>query len=63
MACCNPVPPLVKQNLQTLHMIIFNARNKPLESLPASGFEVSCFPVKVHAASAGWTRAVAIFTE
>ena len=36
MACCNPVPPLVKQNLQTLHMIIFNARNKPLESLPAS---------------------------
>ncbi|HPY26294.1 MAG TPA: hypothetical protein PLK19_18480, partial [Mycobacterium sp.] len=32
-----------------------------LESLPADGFEVSCFPVKVHAASAGWTRAVAIF--
>ncbi|SBS76227.1 Cyclase family protein (fragment) [uncultured Mycobacterium sp.] len=24
-----------------------------LESLPANGFEVSCFPVKVHAASAG----------
>ncbi len=34
-----------------------------LESLPANGFEVSCFPVKVHAASAGWTRAVAIFDE
>ena len=34
-----------------------------LESLPPNGFEVSCFPVKVHAASAGWTRAVAIFTE
>lgn len=33
-----------------------------LESLPANGFEVACFPVKVHAASAGWTRAVAIFT-
>ncbi|WP_216893290.1 cyclase family protein [Nocardia alni] len=34
-----------------------------LESLPASGFQISCFPVKVHAASAGWTRAVAIFDE
>ena len=34
-----------------------------LESLPANGFEVSCFPVKVHPASAGWTRAVAIFDE
>ncbi|MEI8633424.1 hypothetical protein P4S72_18005 [Vibrio sp. PP-XX7] len=31
-----------------------------LESLPDSGFMVSCFPVKIHAASAGWTRAVAI---
>lgn len=34
-----------------------------LESLPASGFTVSCFPVKVKAASAGWTRAVAIFED
>lgn len=32
-----------------------------LEALPASGFEVSCFPVKIRGASAGWTRAVAIF--
>ena len=31
-----------------------------LEQLPADGFEVVCFPVKVHRASAGWTRAVAI---
>jgi len=31
-----------------------------LDALPASGFEISCFPVKVHGASAGWTRAVAI---
>ena len=31
-----------------------------LELLPADGFEVVCFPVKVHQASAGWTRAVAI---
>ena len=31
-----------------------------LESLPATGFKISCFPVKIRAASAGWTRAVAI---
>jgi kynurenine formamidase len=31
-----------------------------LEALPAKGFAVSCFPVKVRGASAGWTRAVAI---
>ena len=31
-----------------------------LERLPATGFKVSCFPVKVRAGSAGWTRAVAI---
>ena len=34
-----------------------------LESLPADGFLVSCFPVKIARASAGWTRAVAIFEE
>jgi len=34
-----------------------------LESLPADGFYVSCFPVKIRGASAGWTRAVAIFDE
>jgi kynurenine formamidase len=28
--------------------------------LPADGFTVACFPVKLKAASAGWTRAVAI---
>ena len=31
-----------------------------LELLPAEGFEIVCFPVKVHRGSAGWTRAVAI---
>jgi kynurenine formamidase len=31
-----------------------------LEALPPSGFKVSCFPFKIRAASAGWTRAVAI---
>ena len=34
-----------------------------LEELPAVGFDVSCFPVKIKAASAGWCRAVAIFEE
>jgi kynurenine formamidase len=31
-----------------------------LEKLPATGFTICCFPVKIRAASAGWTRAVAI---
>jgi kynurenine formamidase len=31
-----------------------------LERLPPTGFMVSCFPVKIERASAGWTRAVAI---
>ena len=34
-----------------------------LEALPAHGFMISCFPVKIKAASAGWTRAVAIIEE
>ena len=32
-----------------------------LEALPPDGFTVCCFPVKIRGASAGWTRAVAIF--
>jgi len=31
-----------------------------LEALPANGFTVACFPVKIEHASAGWVRAVAI---
>jgi len=31
-----------------------------LEALPATGFDVVCLPVKIRAASAGWTRAIAI---
>lgn len=34
-----------------------------LEVLPPTGFLVSCFPVKIRNASAGWTRAVAIIQE
>jgi kynurenine formamidase len=32
-----------------------------LEALPSDGFIISCFPHKIRGASAGWTRAVAIF--
>jgi len=34
-----------------------------LESLPGDGFTVCCFPHKIRGASAGWTRAVAIFED
>ena len=34
-----------------------------LEAVPAHGFVVACFPHKIRGASAGWTRAVAIFDE
>ncbi len=34
-----------------------------LEVLPAYGFYISCFPHKIRGASAGWTRAVAIFDD
>ncbi len=34
-----------------------------LEALPPDGYTVACFPHKVKGASAGWTRAVAIFDE
>lgn len=34
-----------------------------LESLPALGFDLICFPVKIRGASAGWIRAVAVFND
>ncbi len=34
-----------------------------LEGLPPFGFTIACFPFKIRAASAGFTRAVAIFDE
>ena len=34
-----------------------------LEALPHTGFMISCFPHKIRGASAGWTRAVAIFDD
>jgi len=34
-----------------------------LEVLPDYGFMISCFPHKIRAASAGWTRAVAIIND
>jgi len=32
-----------------------------LQALPGHGYTIACFPVKIRGASAGWTRAVAIF--
>ncbi|MCY6382667.1 cyclase family protein [Hoeflea prorocentri] len=34
-----------------------------LESLPATGYEIACFPYKIKGGSAGFTRAVAIFED
>ncbi|MBA2960483.1 MULTISPECIES: cyclase family protein [Ramlibacter] len=34
-----------------------------LEVLPGDGFTICCFPHKIRGASAGWTRAVAIFED
>ena len=34
-----------------------------LQKLPGDGFQIACFPVKIRGASAGWTRAVAIFDD
>jgi kynurenine formamidase len=34
-----------------------------LQALPATGFRICCFPVKIKGASAGWTRAVAILDD
>ncbi|XP_013778141.1 LOW QUALITY PROTEIN: exosome component 10-like [Limulus polyphemus] len=30
LACCNPIPPLVRQHLNELHMIIMRARDQPM---------------------------------
>lgn len=30
LACCNPIPPIVRQNLHPLHKIILKAREQPL---------------------------------
>ena len=34
-----------------------------LETLPPNSFYISCFPHKIHGASVGLTRAVAIFDD
>lgn len=34
-----------------------------LEQLPDNGFTIICFPVRIQAASAGWTRAVALVDD
>lgn len=34
-----------------------------LDKIPSHGFMISCFPVKIKGASAGWTRAVAVLQQ
>jgi len=48
-----------KAGAETVYCHIEKLHN--LESLPATGFTVAAFPVKVAKGSAGWCRAVAIF--
>ena len=48
--------PTVSQDIGYCHL----EKLHNLEALPDAGFTVACFPVKIKAASAGWTRAVAI---
>jgi hypothetical protein len=52
-------PPAIRPEIGYCHI------EKPhnLEALPADGFQVSCFPTEIHAASAGRTRAVAIIDQ
>lgn len=33
LACCNPVPPLIRQKLHMVHQIILKARQQPLEEI------------------------------
>lgn len=35
LACCNPIPPLVRQNLLKIHKIVLKAREQPLVKLVA----------------------------
>lgn len=33
LACCSPIPPLVRGNLLDLHKVILKARDQPLEKV------------------------------
>ena len=37
LACCNPIPPLVKQNLHSIHQIVLRAREQPITSMDIDG--------------------------
>jgi len=60
---------LEKKDIQYLYPSHFYGRKREfihierlsnLEKLPASGFKVICFPVKIKQTGAAWARAVAI---
>ncbi|CAB3387940.1 Hypothetical predicted protein [Cloeon dipterum] len=50
LACCNPIPPLVRQNLNTIHRLILEAREKPLIQTAATE-EISVRPLQTE-----WTK-------
>lgn len=51
LACCNPIPPLVRQHLHVLHRFILQAREQPLtkvkNSKPLHPF-VDCYLMKIY---------------
>lgn len=43
LACCNPIPPLVRSNLLDLHKIILKAREQPLEKVNSFNYLLRIF--------------------
>jgi len=42
IACCNPVPPLVRQQVNELHLLVQQAREMPLLKVREDGWQ-QCF--------------------
>lgn len=55
------VPPTKKSTQLNINCHLEKLTN--LDRLPLTGYQVSCLPVNVKDASAGWCRAVAIITD
>lgn len=45
LACCNPIPPLVRQNLHKLHAIVLEARNQPFVKVKNFNISYIILPV------------------
>lgn len=42
LACCNPIPPLVRANALEIHRIILKAREQPLEKVRCPNIHIQC---------------------